>query len=59
MSYLITAEVKQFKEDIISRRGLGTTRTFRFFGTGETTPKEESGGETKEEERSIGKMARN
>ena len=59
MSYLITAEVKQFKEDIISTLGLGTTRTFRFFGTGETTPKEESGGETKEEERSIGKMVWN
>ena len=59
MSYLITAEVKQFKEDIISRRGLGTTRTFRFFGTGETTPKEERSGEIQEEERRIGKMAWN
>ena len=59
MSYLITAEVKQFKEDIISTWGHGTTRTFRFFGTGETTQIEESSGETQEEERSIGKMARN
>ena len=43
-SHEVTAEVKQFKEDFISKGGHRTTRNFRFFWTGESTPKAESSG---------------